>query len=200
MKNKILLDIDGVLADFHKGFSQFLNENYDTNIDLNVEPNEYSLDLWGHNLSKEETSAAIPKWIISEGYKKIPIYSGASDFVRRLQEKYDVRVMTARVGDFTDLSKPIINIIKNDTFQWFKNNNISSDIVFGNKKIEYCKLNKISIIIEDKLETVVDAANKGMKSILFDRGWNRGKGRDHPNIHVVYNYDDILNALEKLVE
>lgn len=205
MKIKVLLDIDGVIADFYVGFSKHLNKSVNAGLDPNNGPANYRIHDWGHNLSKEVISEEIPKWILSGGYENIPIFSGAKEFVYKLMDKYDVCIVTARIGDFT-LSLPgkVKEVIKRDTLRWLKKYGIPSNkLFFKHEKIDFCQKNNIPIIIEDKLQTVIDGANKGVRSILMDRSWNQdndGLQRDHFNIFVAYSYNDILKILEELTD
>jgi len=198
MKTKVLLDVDGVIANFHISFIRYLNENYGTNIDETDEPTEYSIDKWCIGIGSDKINTIIHEWLATGGYKTLPIYSGAKQFVYQLMDKFDVYIVTARIGDFhMNLPQKVIEGIKNDTFDWFRQHNIPSDgIFFEHKKTDFCKAYNIPIMIEDKLSTVVEAANSGIKTVLMNRSYNQSSARrNHPNITVAYNYDEILKAL-----
>ena len=201
MKTKLLLDIDGVLADFYVAFIRYLNQTHGTNIDESNEPTEYNIDEWCIGIDPADIGKIIQKWLANGGYKTLPIYTGAKQFVYKLMDKYDVYIVTARIGDFhMNLPQQVRDGIKRDTYEWFQKHGIPSDgIFFEHKKVDFCKAYDISIIIEDKLDTVISAANEGMKAILIDRAYNRvPRQRNHPNITVTYNYDEVLNQLEQL--
>lgn len=209
MKNKILLDIDGVIADFFRGFAGHLNKNLGAKIDLSQEPLAYGIHDWGHNLSKELIDREIPIWMEVGGYINMPIYPGAVEFIYKLMDKYDVYIVTARIGDFRkELPKAIQAIVRRDTQNWFRNHGIPADkLFFEHKKIDFCKNNEISIIIEDKLSTVIEGAQSNIQSILVNRGWNQ-KGdtqqnsdlrKNHPNIHIAYDYNNILNIMDGIL-
>jgi uncharacterized HAD superfamily protein len=203
MKVKVLLDIDGVIADFYTGFGDHLNKSVDAGLDLSIGPPEYSLHKWGHNLPKDLVDSEIPKWILGGGYRSMPIFSGAKEFVYKLMDKYNVYIVTARVGDFRlDITEKVKEKIVYDTFEWFKKHGIPSNkLFFEHKKADFCKKNNIPIIIEDKLETVINGANEGIRCVLMDRSWNQdnnGLKRDHFNVFVAYSYNEILEILEKL--
>ncbi len=201
MKINILCDIDGVLADFYRGFADYLNRMYDANLDLNVEPSNYNFKEWGPELQNINLDKATVNWILKDhGFLKVPIYDGAREFLEELNKICNVSIVTARVGDYKQyFSEAVINTIKNDTAQWFKSNNLPNNgIIFEHKKIDYCKDNAVPILIEDKLETALLGAKEGVHSILLDRAWNK-----HPErfrVYRTYNYQDILNTIRKLSE
>jgi uncharacterized HAD superfamily protein len=203
MKVKVLLDIDGVIANFYVGFGSHLNKNVNAGLNLDKGPAKYNLHYWGHNLPKDVINEEIPKWVLGGGYDTMPIFPGAKEFVYKLMDKYDVYIVTARVGDFSlDLSGKVQKTIKRDTFRWLRKHGIPSNkLFFEHNKVDFCQKNKIPILIEDKLPTVVDGADKGIRCILMDRSWNQdnnGLQRDHFNIFEAYSYDDILEILEEL--
>jgi len=203
MKVKILLDIDGVIADFYRSFASHLNKNLNAKLDLNNGPTNYSLHEWGHNIPRDIIDREIPKWVLDGGYAKMPMFKGAKEFVYKLMDKYDVHIVTARVGDFLCyLSGDVKDTIKYDTFKWLKKYGIPSNkLFFNHDKVDFCLKNKIPIMVEDKLPTVIDGADKGVRSILMDRSWNQeqdGLTRDHFNVFVAYSYNDILKILEEL--
>lgn len=204
MKN-ILLDIDGVIANFYAGFGQHLNDKLGAGLNVSTDPPEYSLHKWGHSIENSLVDAEIPKWIISGGYKNMPIYPQATEFVNDLNSRYNVHIVTARIGDFKiNISEEVQSIIKADTYTWLKNNGIPSEnLVFEHKKLDFCKEHNIPLLIEDKLSTVVDASKEGFQSILVNRGWNQegeeNLSRQHQGIHVAYGYDDILNLAKEIL-
>jgi len=200
MKEKAVLDIDGVLANFYLGFAKHLNENLNAELDLLNEPHNYKITEWNVYLPETAINAEIPKWILSGGYKNMPIYPGAKEFVYRLMDKYDIYVVTARIGDFTSkMPEMVCNKIKEDTNRWFKKYGIPSDkLFFEHKKIDFCKDNGISIIIEDKLSTVIDSVRSGITPILMNRNWNSDLVRKQYDINIAYNYEDVLNFMEKI--
>lgn len=200
MKEKILLDIDGVIADFYKEFASYINEHLGAGLDPDSEPEEYSMHRWGHDLPKNIVSRQIPLWIQSGGYKRIPIYPKAKEFVYILMDKYDVHIVTARIGDFSvGLSQHMQDQIRRDTLGWFKLHGIPANkVFFEHEKIDFCKKHNIGVIIEDKIETAFNGAQEGMDVILINRGWNQSKKRIHPNIKIAYNYKNAINFLEEM--
>lgn len=194
---KILCDIDGVLANFFKGFAEFANYNYGTLIDPNLEPAEYDFSGWGFGADKVNWEEAINKWILQDGFLKLLPYDGATEFCNKINNLYDVYFITARVGDFGHMFSPeIVEKVKNNTSDWFKNHNIkANNLMFIRNKVDFCKENGIPILIEDKLKTALRSAKNDLDTVLINRGWNQ-----HPprfRIYRVKNYDEALKILKK---
>lgn len=209
MKKKVLLDIDGVIANFYASFGGFLNKNLGANMQLTFEPPEYNMDNWGHNLSKEIVEKSIQEWIIQNGYLNMSLYPGAKAFVYKLMDEYDVHIVTARVGDFsTVFEDSILNKIKSDTYAWFKKHGIPSDkLFFEHKKTDFCKKYGIPLMIEDKLTNAMSGARNDIYVVLVDRGWNRYHRqkdgvilyRDHNKLIVAEDFDEALEIIERVL-
>ena len=201
MKVNVLCDVDGILCNFYKSFASYLNEIYDANLDPDIEPTNYNFKEWGPNLKNIDLNKATVDWIMkNRGFLKAPIYDGAIEFVEELNKICNVSVVTARVGDWKQyFTEAVIDTIKNDTIQWFKNNNFPvKEIIFEHKKVDYCRNNAIPILIEDKLETVKLGAKEGIHSILLNRAWNEYPERF--KIYRTYNYQGVLDTIRKLSE
>src|SRR5574337_645556 len=157
MKVNLLLDIDGILCDFYVGFAEYLNKVYNTNLPLAEEPQSYTISEWGSKCSSINIDEAVLGWINDHGFDKAPVYNGAKEFVEQLNKLTNVFVVTARIGDFKQkFGDQVVDKIKSDTIDWFKDNKIPVDTVFfDHNKIDFCKNNAISILIEDKLDTAL---------------------------------------------
>lgn len=199
MKPNLLLDIDGVLADFYHGFADFLNKHYKAELDLNVEPSSYKFSEWNPNLRNLDIGEASRNWINNDGLLNLPIYYGARDFVFDIADMCDIYIVTARAGDFIELfTDKITEKIKSDTYSWFIHHKIPvGKIYFEHEKVDFCEANNIPILVEDKLETVLSASKKGLKSILINRNWN--KYQDSPMISRVDSYSEALSRIKELI-
>jgi len=199
MKRNILLDIDGCIANFHEAFTGYLNQHYNAGRDPAEEPSTYIFEEWGlDHINMEEAS---DRFIRSGGFTKVKPYPGAKEFVEELMNIGNVHIVTARIGDFRNKFEPEMkDRIKNDTYQWFKDNDIptNGEIIFEHKKVDLCLDQGISILIEDKLSTVLDAAKNGIHSVVINRGWNQHP--DRLNVYRVYNYPQALFMVRKLSE
>jgi uncharacterized HAD superfamily protein len=199
MKPKVLLDIDGVIANFHKGFSIYLNEKHGCTLNPEEEPNTYSIKHWGGGIENIDTDTVTYKWIKDGGFGNLSPFSGAKEFVDRLNNICVVYVVTARIGDWdVKFSENITDKIKSDTQNWFKKYNIPvENLHFTHKKVEFCKENEISVLIEDKLETALNASKEGMHTILIDRNYNYSPA-ERFKIYRAYSYNDVFDYLSKL--
>lgn len=198
MKPNLLLDIDGVLCDFFLGFGAFLNDNYGTTLDLGRDPASYYLKEWDDSCANLDINSILEKWINHGGFAKAPVYQGAQEFVKNLNDLANVSVVTARVGDFEKrFGLKTIEKIKQDTYEWFKNNNFNvQQVYFDHNKVDFCKEGDISVLIEDKLSTALEATKSGIDAILINRGWNQCLERYR--IYRVNSYQNALDWVKKL--
>jgi uncharacterized HAD superfamily protein len=198
MKPNLLLDLDGVVADFFNGFGTFLNDNYGTSLDLSQDPTSYHLREWDESCTNLDTDEALLKWVNSDGFAKLPCYKNAQEFVAILNDLANVWTVTARVGDFEKkFGLEVVEKIKQDTRNWVKNNKFDiKDVYFEHDKVPFCLKNDISILIEDKLSTALDASKNGINSILVNRGWNQYP--DRYRLYRVFDYQTALDWVRKL--
>ena len=199
MKPRVLLDIDGVIADFYYGFADFLNKNYGCSLDLLNEPHKYNFTDWGCGIEAVDTKKAINEWILGGGFEALPPFSGAKAFVEELMGICNVYIVTARVGDWEHaLDKSVAKKVKNDTYSWFKKHNIpGGQVVFTKEKIDFCKDHGIGLMIEDKLTTALKGAKDGINTILVNKNYNESPA-DRFKIHRAYSYKDVINIIGKL--
>ena len=196
MRRNIMLDIDGCIANFNRSFMSYLNQKYDAGRDQDVEPNSYVFEEWGLNINMEEASQ---RFITSGEFRRVEPYTGAKEFVGKLTELGNVHIVTARIGDFKNKFSPeTIEKIKNDTINWFQDNEIptNGEVIFDHRKVDLCLDKGISIIIDDKLSTALEAAKNGIHAILVNRAWNQHP--DRVKVYRSYNFDDVLNIVRKL--
>jgi uncharacterized HAD superfamily protein len=199
MKPRVLLDMDGVIANFYQEFGRFLNEEYGCTLPLDEEPTSYSFSDWGHGVDRVPIDEASNKWIRSGGLLNIPPYNNMIEFVNELMNTCNVYIVTARVGDWERLLPgDVKNTIQQDTHKWLDKHGIPSDkLHFSHKKVDFCKEHGISIMIEDKLSTALEASKNGIHTILINRGYN-GSQIDRFRIYRAYTFDDALNWLRKM--
>ena len=197
---RALLDLDGVIANFYKGLSTFLNENYNCTLNPDEDPTSYSFNDWGGGVNDIDFVEASMAWIAQGGFSRLPAYEGAEEFVKELMSKCDVSIVTARIGDWDQKFPPELKEqIKNDTSNWLKQLGIPNDqLFFTHEKVPFCKEHGISVMIEDKLSTALEASKNGIHTILMHRGYN-GSQIDRFKIYRAFNFDEALEQLGKLL-
>jgi hypothetical protein len=68
-------------------------------------------------------------------------------------------------------------------------------------KSEMCNQIGAQILIDDNLSYAHDCATNGVKAILFGKyAWNNYDEELHENIHHVHHWDDVHDAIEKLLK
>lgn len=199
MKRKVLLDMDGVIANFYHEFARFLNENYNCTLPIDTEPNDYSFKKWGHGVDYVDMDSASNEWLRSGGISRIPAFNNASDFVNKLNDEYNVHIVTARVGDWGRVLPPDVKEkVKQDTQDWLITNNMPHEnLYFSHQKIDFCKEFGISVMIEDKMSTALNASKNGIHTILIDRRYNYSPV-DRFKIYRAYSFDDVFNLIRRI--
>lgn len=196
MKPKILLDLDGTVADFYTGFSTFLDANYGTTLGFSDEPAGYNFEDWGGGVDGINIKQATAAWVKQGGYKDMELYPKAKDFVDSLKSLFDIWIVTARSGETGKFTPEIELKTKTDTEQWIKRHFDLDRVFFTHNKTNFCQNHGISIMVEDKLSTAIDGAKNGIKTVLMDRAWNDSPPR--LNIYRAFDYDEAIKYLRKL--
>ena len=201
MKTKILLDLDGVIANFCRGFLTFLNEHYGCTLNPNQDPQEYDLSRWGCGVDKIDLGVASLDWILHNGFERLPAYQGAKEFARELLSNYNVYIVTARIGDWEQkFSADQKARIKKNTFKWLKRLGIpSTKLYFARDKVQFCQEKGISIMVEDKLETALNASKAGIHTVLMNRGYN-GSKTNRTRVYRAFDYIEALDLLRRLTD
>lgn len=196
MKQPVLLDIDGVIADFYYGFAKYLNNFYSCTFDLSTDPDEYNFKYWGSGIENIDIDRASKSWIVGGGFETLPTFHGAVEFVKELKKMCKVCLVTARIGDWASpLSNESKHIVVRNTVDWLNNNDIVYDeLNFAANKIDFCLKNNIKVLIEDKEDTAVIATKNGIKAILIDRRYNNKI--NNSDVIRVFNFNGILKAVK----
>lgn len=197
-----MLDIDGVIADFYKGFAEYLNSNFGCKLDPYTEPSDYYMERWPGVRKELNLDMICHQWVKSGGFGSLPAMSGSKKFASYLFSNYDVYITTARIGgDWkSGFSNSTVDKIKLETLGWLKTHGYpANNVHFYHNKVSFCLENNIGFMVEDKLETALEAANNDIFTILISHPYNESK-RFHHGIIRVNNFDHAIRALEALVK
>ncbi len=189
-KNKIGLDIDGVVLNFISSFLDYFNLKNKTNYSLESLTN-YNLWECGLSNSKEEVIRIIDEFQNSEYFDKIDFVEGAKDSINLISNFYEVYFITSRPESIKEKTEKFFY----NHFPNHKHNFIfSGEIYGGKKKSEICKNLGIKIMVEDNVEYSLDCATKGIKVFLMNNPWNKNY-ENHKNIIRVNGWKEIFNKL-----
>ena len=189
---RIGIDIDGCLTDVYNWYLTNGKE-YASSIGKKlINKNGYDpVEMF--NLTKEEFKDFLEKKLMDYSINE-PARENASRVCKELiEEGYELYIITARFNsDKNDESGVKMRKIIE---QWFKDNNIPyTHIIYSSEdKLDICLTNKIDIMIEDKVSTLLDI-KKHIPVICFDAPYNRNI--DDNNLFRVRNWKEIEEIIK----
>lgn len=191
---KIGIDIDGVLTDIEKFQldygSKFYYEKYGKRI---VDSSGYeTYDIFNSDEKLDDKFW----WKYFFYYEtKIKSRTFSNEVIKKLKkEGYEVYIITARGAFLKKYNKFLYNLNKIIVKLWLRKNKIKyNKVIFSNEdKKDIIISNKIDIMIEDKVENIVNLS-KIVPVICFDSEYNENiKGK---NIIRCYSWYDIYSKI-----
>ena len=188
-KKKLGIDFDDVLIDFMSHVVYYHNATYNTSL---TRDDHFSFDLhevW--NMSKEEAEKRLDAFTKSDHHKDILPVEGAQESLKRLFEKYELIIITARDKNVSDESFHLIKKHFGDIFS-------SVHFIYDNGVKQTTKglLAKnlgIDFFIDDSITNVIHTHEAGITTFLFDTPWNRDF--NDGNIKRVHSWKEIEEIL-----
>lgn len=190
---RVFVDIDNIVADFHTPFRKCLNKKTGKKLKLeDIKEFEFYKDF---QISQNQEKACHEEFSEKKGYEKLRVIKGCKKGIKSLQRYGEIRFITARPTNKRDV-----------TFGWFKKHGISlkqDSLFFTKDKLSFSS--KYDIIIEDKWEDSILAAEKGKDIILFDYPWNSikdafGNVIEHENIKRVSSWKEVVESIREVIE
>jgi len=174
---RLLVDVDGVLADFTGALCKELHkEGHGTWTDEHLTTWELKTCF------PPKSHSAIERIMTRPGFfASIPRYAGAQQFVRSLRRRGDVSAVTVVTGK-----------AQQERYDWLLS------LGFQDHEIVLCSdhLHKRAVpgdaIIDDRIETL-EKCSHGVR-IVFDRPWNQ---KEVPGVVRAKDYDHVLKHLDK---
>lgn len=192
-RKRVGLDFDDVLIDFVGGLIVFHNENYATSYSKD--------DVTGWELSKllecspEEAHRRMREYIHSSHHAKVSPIIGAVDAVKRLREKCDLFIVTARDESTSNQTFTLVDEHFPESFESIHFLHKDDKNVRGTKG-EVCAELAIDIFVEDSLTNAQHTSDAGIKTLLFDAPWNQTE-KLPKNVTRVFSWNEIQKEIEK---
>ena len=189
---RIGIDIDGCLTDVYNWYLTNGKE-YASSIGKKlINKNGYDpVEMF--NLTKEEFKDFLEKKLMDYSINE-PARENASKVCKELiEEGYELYIITARFN--SDKNDETGVKMRKIIEQWFKDNNIPyTRIIYSSEdKLDICLTNRIDIMIEDKVSTLLDI-KKHIPVICFDAPYNRNI--DDNNLFRVKNWKEIEEIIK----
>ncbi len=189
----IAIDIDDVLADFQIPFLKFYNNQHGTSFTPKDITTYSYADVLG--IPFDEVLRTVYAFYDTKEFIDITPTQGSQAVVHELSKKHRIFVLTSRPFH-----------IENTTQQWIKKHfeNCICSILHTNQfsnnasnitKTELCLQNEIALLLEDAPPYIVDALRHNIKTIVFDKPWNRNIP-DHPLLTRVKSWKEVQEIVE----
>lgn len=201
-KLNIGIDIDGVLGDFNSIYWPWHNKQFGTNIDPEVDCNEYDyskiLKAKGFDIDLQTEVDRVSEFLENPNLvESIPVIPGAKEGVKILSQVADLYVITAR---FTHA--------KNSTIKWVQENFpdvfkevISTGSSYGVGQFKLTKAiigekYKLDWMIEDAVFHAKEMLEIGVRTILLEQPWNKNDKLEDPLLYRADSWNKILKIIE----
>jgi len=179
-RKTIAVDIDDVLVDRVMAIQAYLNDAFDSNLDISgmhVGESFFKFVV-AHFADKAEPlrlSEMIEDYVCSDAYMSIPPSQEATTVIDKLKQTYDLAIVSYRPKaqqqatqkwldqHFTGRFKDILLV--ND-------GHFGRDVV-STPKAELCRDKGFHYVLDDRLDTCVESAGLGLQAVLFGTyPWN----------------------------
>lgn len=172
---KVSLDFDNVLWDFEKNSIRLVKEIYRKEIT--------SAEVVYWDWYKDKYPLITASWCNWDIYSQSEFFEGDQDFIKELQKKYEVQIITASFKEIVSEKDKMIYERYGDLR------------VIHEKEKE--KFSRNSILVDDALHNVIAhiQAHK-QPAIVVDRGYGWNQGFTHELVHRANDFDTIREGIE----
>lgn len=199
MKNTVVVDIDGVLADYRLGLLYWIRQSVP---ELSAQANQHiqRKDTW---IDYDTMKVPFRKWLdvlemfrMSGGKQSIPVYEGAHELLHYCRQAgYEIVLLTSRPID-------IYSNIYRDTVEWLRNNHLEYDMLLWSKSkaemVYKMRLtDKVLFAVDDEIKHIEDYDRLGIHTVWIDLYKVANK------LHMLDNcmrFDELKGVLEYLEE
>ncbi len=179
---KLGFDIDGVISDFTRRFTEIVRERYGVSLtDADMYCSDANLVL---GVSREEAVEIAAELVKSD----LPLNPLASETLRKLaSEGHSIYLLTARSDTLAKY-----------TTAWLEKNSIPYDAIFhlvGGKK--YLANVNVDLVVEDNLEDALEYSKTVKRVLILDQPWNKTKNVK-ALIKRVYSWSEIYDEVQRM--
>jgi len=190
----IAYDIDDVTVEFMPALLDFYNSKYNRNL---MFKDVFSFGLWevGIGRTKEESVQIIHDFYNSDFFERMAFVNGAREGILKSSEKNQICFISARYSTVREKTSEFLL----EHFPMSKIFYSRSYIDPGKTKAEICKDLEIGVMIEDELNTAIECHEAGIRTLLFDKPWNRslnGNRKISGELERVHNWEEILEKIK----
>ncbi|MEM2121158.1 MAG: hypothetical protein QXU20_00660 [Candidatus Woesearchaeota archaeon] len=182
-RKKVGVDLDDTLFPFNKYFLIYRNKKHNTNYREDDIFSFYYEDVF--NISTEEIMAEMDDFYKTREYEEVSPVKNSVKVLKEINKTHDLIIITARPYYLVEKTK-----------KWLKKNfgDLFLEVIFTNlqslsgekkSKAEVCLEKNIEIFIEDNFEYALDCAKSGIKTLLFNKPWNK-------NFSTPKEYEDLI--------
>ena len=169
-KNTVILDIDGVLADYRLGLLYWIKIHYPElarTCDYHMSRNDTWINYETMKVSPIKWLGVLENFRMSGGKQSIPLIPGADNLVQRLHSYgYKLILVTSRPID-------IYPGIYRDTVEWLRGYNLHYDLLLWSKnKVELLYrlkfIPEIIFAVDDKVSHILNYSNVGITTFWLN--------------------------------
>jgi uncharacterized HAD superfamily protein len=194
-KHNLVLDIDGVVVNFAKAFSEYYNKLYGADL---IPENPHACDYGMHGQKYSDLLSDLHKFIMEDydghDYDYELLHSDFPSLIERLRERYQIHIVTSYPNSESRL-------------RYFEKKNISYDTAnfsTHDNKVEIVAGLSPRFIIEDNPGNILNMARRCPEStILYPTKWNflqdMPQRLSELSLNNVFPYDT-LDDLEKYLK
>lgn len=194
------LDLDETLASTFEGFLAYAQgQGKLLHIESIDQIKKHDASWLGSNITSEEIGS-IWEWYGKSTLspESVPPVQDSLEWVRKIHELgKNIAIVTARsnqeswkVERTTRWVRSHFSFLDDSTIHFV--NHFSSDAL---PKSVVCKKYGITLMIDDAMENAHELTNSGISCILLERPWNRDVDFDHPLLHRVKNWKEIIDSV-----
>ena len=190
----IAVDVDEVLAAYAKGFIQFSNARWGTNLTIQDYDEDWS-KVW--QIDRADVPSRVAALLDSRQIVALDHDVSALDVLRHLKESYDLIIVTARQtqmkGDtLAWVSQRFPGIFEEDKIFFAGIWDVLDETSRHKTKGQMIKDLGVSYLIDDQLKHCLSVQQQGLQALLFgDYAWNQATEPLPRGVTRVHNWSEV---------